>query len=76
MSSELSVSVKGERLTVARGTRVREVLNGIPSKDLVAARVNDKVVDLSRTLESDANVSRSWPTAGTASTSSAIRRRI
>jgi len=56
MSSELSVSVKGERRTVARGTRVREVLNGIPSKDLVAARVNDKVVDLGRTLESDATV--------------------
>ena len=54
MSSELSVSVKGERRTVACGTRVREVLNGIPSKDLVAAKVNDKVVDLSRTLESDA----------------------
>src|SRR5215471_10264478 len=56
MSSELSVSVNGERRTVARGTRVREVLNGIPSKDLVAARVNDKVVDLNRTLESDATV--------------------
>src|SRR5215510_11680578 len=56
MSSELSVSVNGERRTVARGTCVREVLNGIPSKDLVAAKVNDKLVDLSRTLESDATV--------------------
>jgi threonyl-tRNA synthetase len=56
MSSELSVSVNGERRTVDRGTPVREVLNGIPSRDLVAAKVNDKVVDLSRTLESDATV--------------------
>jgi threonyl-tRNA synthetase len=56
MSSELSVSVNGDRRTVARGTRVREVLNGIPSKDLVAAKVNGKVVDLSRGLEEDATV--------------------
>jgi threonyl-tRNA synthetase len=56
MSSALSVSVNGERRAVARGTRVREVLIGIPSKDLVAAKVNGKVVDLGRTLESDATV--------------------
>src|SRR5215469_12279186 len=56
MSSELTVSVNGERRTVARGTRVREVLNGIPSKDLVAAKVNGEVIDLSRSLEADATV--------------------
>ncbi len=56
MSSELTVLVNGERRHVARGTRVREVLTGIPSKELVAAKVNDQVVDLSRPLESDATV--------------------
>src|SRR5579885_2443163 len=56
MSSELSVSVNGERRTVARGTSVRELLKGIPSKDLVAARVNGKVVDLGRALDADATV--------------------
>ncbi|MGO9454168.1 MAG: threonine--tRNA ligase [Candidatus Binataceae bacterium] len=56
MNAEVSVSVNGERLTVARGARVREVLGGIPSKDLVAAKVDGKVVDLSRALESDATV--------------------
>ncbi len=56
MNAEVSVSVNGERLTVARGARVREVLGGIPSKDLVAAKLDGKVVDLSRALESDATV--------------------
>jgi threonyl-tRNA synthetase len=56
MSSELSVSVNGERRTVARGTSVRELFKGIPSKDLVAARVNGKVVDLGRALDADATV--------------------
>ena len=38
------------------GTIVRDVLSGIPSRDLVAARVNGKVVDLTRKLEHDASV--------------------
>jgi threonyl-tRNA synthetase len=56
MSREITVSVNGERRTVAAGTRVREVLSGIPSKDLVAAKVNGEVIDLGRGLESDAKV--------------------
>jgi threonyl-tRNA synthetase len=56
MASEVTVTVNGQSRAVARGTRVREVLSGIPSKDLVAARLGGKVVDLSRPIESDATV--------------------
>jgi threonyl-tRNA synthetase len=57
MSSQVTVTVGGESRVVPVGTIVRDVLkNGVPSKDLVAARVNDKVVDLSRKLEHDATV--------------------
>ena len=50
MSSELTVLVGGERRVVAREARVREALAGVPNKDLVAAKVAGKVVDLTRTL--------------------------
>src|SRR5271157_475961 len=56
MSSAVTVTLGGESRVVPVGTTVRDVLNGIPSKDLVAARVNDKVVDLSRKLDHDAAV--------------------
>src|SRR5208337_4474710 len=48
--------VGGESRVVPVGTIVRDVLNGIPSRDLVAARVEGKVVDLTRKLEHDAAV--------------------
>ena len=38
------------------GAIVRDVLSGIPSRELVAARVNGKVVDLTGKLEHDASV--------------------
>ncbi len=56
MSSELSVLVGGQRRVVASGARVREVLKDVPSKDLVAAKVNGQVVDLSRALDADSTV--------------------
>jgi len=56
MSSEVSVTLSGESRVVPAGTIVRDVLNGIPSRELVAARVNGKVVDLTRKLEHDAAV--------------------
>jgi threonyl-tRNA synthetase len=57
MSSEVTVTVGGESRVVPVGTIVRDVLkNGVPSKDLVAARVDGKVVDLTRKLEHDATV--------------------
>src|ERR1700674_1481572 len=56
MSSEVTVTVGGESRVVPVGTIVCDVLNGIPSRDLVAARVDGKVVDLTRKLEHDAAV--------------------
>src|ERR1700688_2207797 len=56
MSSEITVKLNGESRVVPRGTVVRDVLGGIPSRDLVAASVDGKVVDLTRKLEQDATV--------------------
>jgi threonyl-tRNA synthetase len=56
MSSEITVKLNGESRVVPRGTVVRDVLGGIPSRDLVAASVDGKVVDLTAKLEHDANV--------------------
>ncbi len=56
MAAEVTVIVGGERRVVARGARVREALSGVPAKDLVAAKLDDKVVDLSRTIESDCRI--------------------
>ncbi len=56
MKSEVTVTLNGESRVVPVGTIVRDVLSGIPSRDLVAARVNGKVVDLTRKLEQDASV--------------------
>ncbi len=60
MSSEVTVRLNGESRVVPHGTTVRDVLRDmmkdIPSRDLVAARLNGKVVDLSRKLEHDATV--------------------
>jgi threonyl-tRNA synthetase len=56
MSSQVTVTLNGESRVVPAGTVVRDVLNGIPSRDLVAARIDGKVVDLTRKLEHDAAV--------------------
>jgi threonyl-tRNA synthetase len=57
MSAEISVTVDGATIRVPRGTRVRDVLKASDGgRDLVAANVNGKVVDLSRPLESDSTV--------------------
>ncbi len=56
MSSQVTVTVGGESRVVPVGTIVRDVLNGIPSRDLVAARVDGKVVDLTRKLDHDSAV--------------------
>ncbi|HZO81614.1 MAG TPA: threonine--tRNA ligase [Candidatus Binataceae bacterium] len=54
MSSLVNVTLDGERRRVPRGTPAGEVLNGARARDVVAVRVNGKVVDLSRPLEEDA----------------------
>ncbi|MGH7947921.1 MAG: hypothetical protein ACREQF_01690, partial [Candidatus Binataceae bacterium] len=56
MTAELNVTLAGEKRVVARGTRVHDVLDGARGRDIVAARVNGNVVDLSRALTEDANV--------------------
>ena len=56
MSSSVTVKVNGESRAVPVGTVVRELLKDIPSKDLVAARIDGKVVDLTRKIEHDTTV--------------------
>ncbi|MGE4095150.1 MAG: TGS domain-containing protein, partial [Candidatus Binatia bacterium] len=54
-SGQIVVSLpSGEKRTVAKGTSAREVLP--IQKNIVAARVNGKVVDLSSPLEEDAKI--------------------
>jgi threonyl-tRNA synthetase len=57
MSSEVTVTLGASRRVVPRGTAVRDVLlDGNKRRDIVAARVNGRLVDLSRALEEDATV--------------------
>jgi threonyl-tRNA synthetase len=56
MGSEVSVTVNGETRAVARGTRVRELLNGARGRDIVAAKLNGTVVDLARAIDCDAHI--------------------
>src|ERR1700691_1833503 len=56
MSSDVTVTLGGESRVVPVGTIVRDLLKDIPSRDLVAARVDGKVVDLTRKLDHDAAV--------------------
>jgi threonyl-tRNA synthetase len=56
MSAEVTVTFDGRSRIVARGTCIREVFEGKPGRDIIAARINGKLVDLSRGLEQDATV--------------------
>jgi len=56
MSSEIIVTVRGASRTVPRGTRVREVIKDLDGGKFVAARVDGKLLDLSRPIEQDATV--------------------
>src|SRR5260370_16866035 len=56
MSSEIPVKLTGESRVVPHGTVVRELLREIPSRDLVAASIDGKVVDLTAKLEHDCAV--------------------
>ncbi len=56
MSAEITVTIEGRSRIVANGTRVRDAFDGKLGKDIVAARVNGKLVDLSRPLEQEATV--------------------
>src|SRR5271156_119190 len=56
MSSDVTVTLGRESRVVPIGTIVRDVLNGIPRRDLGAARGDGKVVDLTRKLDHEAGV--------------------
>src|SRR5579863_8767848 len=56
MGAEITITLGGQCRTVAAGARVREVLDGKGGRDVIAARVNGKLVDLSRPIGEDATV--------------------
>ncbi|HVB79486.1 MAG TPA: hypothetical protein VNE82_05970, partial [Candidatus Binataceae bacterium] len=56
MSAQVTVSLDGERRSVPRGTTVGEALDGARGREVVAARLDGKLVDLSRPLEADATL--------------------
>ena len=56
MSPAITVTVNGAAHTVAAGVAVRQALDGAGGRDVIAARVNGKLVDMSRPLEHDATV--------------------
>ncbi len=56
MPSEITVKLNGQPRVVPHGIIVRDLMRDIPSKDLVAASVDGKVVDLTAKLEHDAIV--------------------
>ena len=56
MSAQVTVSLDGQSRSVPRGTTVVEVLDGARGREVVAARLNGKLVDLSRPIEDDATL--------------------
>src|SRR5580704_4329086 len=56
MSAEIIVTFNGVSRTVPAGTTVRECLDGKATRDIVAARVNGKLVDLSGHIDRDATI--------------------
>src|SRR5215471_4501185 len=56
MTAEITVTSDGRVRTIASGTPVREVFDGKLGRDIVAARVNGKLVDVNRPLAHDATV--------------------
>jgi threonyl-tRNA synthetase len=56
MSVQVTVSLGGERRSVPRGTVVGEALDGARGREVVAARLNGRLVDLSRPIEDDATL--------------------
>lgn len=56
MSQEITVTANGNSRAAPTGIRVREALAGAAGRDVIAARVNGKLVDLNRTLSEDATL--------------------
>src|SRR5467141_1543808 len=55
MSSEITIVTNSATRKVAAGTRVRELLSKA-DRDVIAARVDGKLVDISRAIDQDATV--------------------
>src|ERR1700686_1651402 len=56
MSAEITVTINGSSRVVPMGIRVREALDGAAGRDVIAARVNGKLFDLTRTLSENATL--------------------
>jgi len=56
MSANITVSLDGQSRSVPRGTRVSEVLDGARGRDVIAVRLNGRLVDLSRPLDENATL--------------------
>ncbi len=56
MSSEVIVTIGGERRSVPAGTLIGELLDGAQRRETVAARLDGRIVDLSRPITADARV--------------------
>ena len=56
MRANVTISLDGHSRSVPRGTTVAEVLDGARGREVVAARLNGKLVDLSRPIEDDATI--------------------
>ncbi len=56
MSSEITITVAGHSRQASRGIRTLDLLRDLPRGEYVAARVNGKLVDLSRQIDQDASV--------------------
>ena len=56
MSAQVTVSLDGYSRSVPRGITILEVLDGAAGRQVVAGRLNGKLVDLSRPIEEDATL--------------------
>ena len=56
MSNKITVRVNGEAHAVPAGITARAALDGTAGRDVIAARVNGKLADLSRPLLEDATL--------------------
>jgi threonyl-tRNA synthetase len=56
MSGQVTISLNGERRSVPRGITVAEALNGARGREIIAARINGKLVDLGAPVNDDAQI--------------------
>lgn len=56
MSGQVTISLNGERRSVPRGITLAEALNGARGREIIAARINGKLVDLGAPVNDDAQI--------------------